>query len=478
MPITAIVGARVLTMDRQRRELDPATVLVEDADIAAVGRSDQVTVPAGVPVLDARGKAMIPGFVNAHTHVPQILLRGGASHDRNLSDWLFNVLYPGLAGYDAADVACACLLYVVEALRGGATTIVDNDHVLPGDWMAAARASVTAFDRAGLRVVYARMFADEIDTRLPGYADTIRATEPDVVHASVRRPLAAVLRDLDELVDTFHGTSSGRVSVWPSPTSLRTVSLDGLRASAEFAARRGLRWALHLAETPLERAALAMGSVDWADRHGLLDERLLAGHCVDVDARDIRLLKRRHVAVSTQPVSNCFLGSGIAPVPAMLAAGLPVAVGTDDANCNSSVNMLGDLKTLALLHRGVTADAAAITPERVLEMATIDGAQALGMADRVGSIEPGKRADLVLVDLARPNLVPCHDLAATLVFQATGSEVTDVFVDGRQVLADGRPTFLTAAEERELLSDAARRSSALLASAHVAAIRPWRTRGR
>jgi atrazine chlorohydrolase/5-methylthioadenosine/S-adenosylhomocysteine deaminase/melamine deaminase len=434
MPITAIVGARVLTMDRQRRELDPATVLVEDADIAAVGRSDQVTVPAGVPVLDARGKAMIPGFVNAHTHVPQILLRGGASHDRNLSDWLFNVLYPGLAGYDAADVECACLLYVVEAMRGGATTIVDNDHVLPGDWMAAARASVTAFDRAGLRVVYARMFADEIDTRLPGYADTIRATEPDVVHASVRRPLAAVLR--------------------------------------------GLRWALHLAETPLERAALAMGSVDWADRHGLLDERLLAGHCVDVDARDIRLLKRRHVAVSTQPVSNCFLGSGIAPVPAMLAAGLPVAVGTDDANCNSSVNMLGDLKTLALLHRGVTADAAAITPERVLEMATIDGAQALGMADRVGSIEPGKRADLVLVDLARPNLVPCHDLAATLVFQATGSEVTDVFVDGRQVLADGRPTFLTAAEERELLSDAARRSSALLASAHVAAIRPWRTRGR
>jgi atrazine chlorohydrolase/5-methylthioadenosine/S-adenosylhomocysteine deaminase/melamine deaminase len=478
MPTTAIVGARVLTMDEQRREISAATALIEDYEIAMLGPSADVVVPGGVRIVDGRGKAMIPGLINAHTHVPQILLRGGASHDRNLSDWLFNVLYPGLSEYGDADISCASLLYAVEALLGGVTTIVNNDHVAPHRWLAAARAGLASFGRAGLRVIYARMFSDEFDSRLPGYADTIRATEPEVADVSVRRPLEAALRDLDQLVDTFHGSCQGRVSVWPSPASLRTVSIQGLQASAELAARRGLRWALHLAETPLERTALSMGSADWADRHGLLDERLLAAHCVDVDARDIRLLARNNVAVSTQPVSNCFLGSGVAPVPALLGAGLAVAVGTDDANCNNSANLLGDLKTLALLHRGVNADAGVITPERVLEMATVDGARALGMSDRIGSIEVGKRADLVLLDLARPNLVPCHNLAATLVFQANGSEVSDVFVDGRQVVAAGRPTFLSAAEQAELLADAGRRSTVLLAGARVAATRSWRRSGR
>jgi atrazine chlorohydrolase/5-methylthioadenosine/S-adenosylhomocysteine deaminase/melamine deaminase len=464
-------------MDDERSVRPGTTVVIESGLIAEVGPSDRISVEDDVTVVDGRGTVLLPGFINTHTHVPQILLRGGLSHDRVLTDWLFNVLYPGLACYDTTDIEVASLLYATEALTGGITTIVNNDHVLPQDWVGAASAAKRAFGQAGLRVIYARMFADHFDERLSGYTDAVRATHPELSYPSVRVPFEDLNDRFTELYEAVHDPD-GLFTVWPSPTSVRATSLTALQLSQQLAARHGTGWTCHIAETVIERQALGMGTVDWLDRHNLLDGRLLAGHCVDVDDRDLRLLRRAGASVSTQPASNCFLGSGIAPVPRMLDQGVTVGVGTDDANCNNAVNLLADLRLLALLHRGATRDAAAITPEKAFEMVTIDAARAIGMADRIGSIEVGKRADLCLIDLTQRQFVPSFDVLATLLFQANGSEVRDVFVDGVHAVRNGRPTYLSVEAEQALLLDAQSRSQRIVQESGLQPQRPWTTLGR
>jgi cytosine/adenosine deaminase-related metal-dependent hydrolase len=192
---------------------------------------------------------------------------------------------------------------------------------------------------------------------------------------------------------------------------------------------------------------------------------VLAGHCVQADANDLRVLARHQVKVATNPVSNMFLGSGIAPVAEMLAAGLTVGLGTDDGNCNNSVNMLADMKVAALAQKARYQRATAITAAKVLEMATIDGARALGMEADIGSLEAGKKADLVVVDLDRANLVPRHSIASVLVYQADGTEVDTVVVDGRVLLRGRRATWLEEGGERALLAAAQAASERIAAEA-------------
>ena len=203
-------------------------------------------------------------------------------------------------------------------------------------------------------------------------------------------------------------------------------------------------WTMHVAEDERERVQHMMGAVEYLDSVGALDERLLAAHCIDVSDREIRLLAESGTRVSTQPASNAFLGAGVAPVPRMLRAGIPMGIGTDDANCSDAVDLFGSMKLLALLHRAVSRDPGAISPQRVVEMATIEGARVLGMDDLIGSSEVGKRADLVILDLEEPRMTPAADLYAALVFLQPTVAVRTVIVDGRVVVERGVPTFLGA----------------------------------
>jgi atrazine chlorohydrolase/5-methylthioadenosine/S-adenosylhomocysteine deaminase/melamine deaminase len=472
MTMRAVVGGRVVTMDPDRRLLEPGTVLIEDDRIAAVGPVDAVEVPADADVIDARGMAVLPGLVNAHTHVSQILLRGGPSPDRGLLDWLFNVLYPGLDAYEADDVRVAATLYSVEALRHGVTTIVDNEDGGWGRYDEFGAATIGAFADCGIRAVYARMYCDG-GVPMDRVLDVVMAKEPDVVHPDVVEPLDRVVRDLDALMRRFHGTAGGRISVWPSPGSPLSVTPDGLHAAQRLAAEHGTSWALHLAEIEAEEHVLGMTPTQYIDSHGCIDPRLLAGHCVHVDPHDIRLLARGGARVSTQPVSNGYLGSGVAPVPALLAAGLAVGVGTDDACCNDAVNLLADIKVLACLQKAVHRDAAVVSAERLLEMVTIDGARAVGMASDIGSLEVGKKADVIAIDLRRPQTTPAHDVAATLVYQAEGSEVDTVLVDGKVLVRGGRLSFLGAEDEQRLYADASERSEKILLRAGMAKTSRW-----
>lgn len=436
MGLTAITGGLVLALDERGSVFPGGTVVVEDSHIVAVGHPGTVATPPGAEVIDATGCSVLPGFINAHTHVSQVLLRGGISHSRVLYDWLTNIVLPGLKVYTDDDLRIAVRLYCAEAVRAGVTTIVANEEPDARDPEGMAAIALDVFAEVGLRVVYAWMYRDQA---------------PDVVWQGVPAERERDLPTVTSLGPTFHAIerlhrryrtrTDGRVQVWPSPATTAVMSAAGLRESTSLAGRLGTGWALHLAETTTEAELRGISPVRYLESIHCLDSRLLAGHCVHVDAGDIRLLARAGASVSTQPVSNCYLGSGIAPVPAMLAAGLTVALGTDDANCNDAVNPLADMKTLALLHRGVARDPKVLPPERILRMATSDAAKALHFDD-IGSLAPGKRADIITLRLDQPHLVPFHSPLAALVFQANGSEVDTVLVDGRPLMRRRKLTFV------------------------------------
>lgn len=475
--VIAITGGRVLTMDPERRIIDGGTVLVEDDQIAAVGATADVEVPAGAEVIDATGMAVLPGLVNVHTHVPQILLRGGPSHDRELYDWLLNVLYPGLEAYTADDLTVAVTLYCAEAVRSGMTTIVANEDAGHADYDAVARPSIEAYEAAGVRVCYARMFSDRQAEDLHGLTGPLLAKEPGVRNVDTTGDTDWCLGQLDGLFSRYHGRSSGRVQVWPAPTNPRSLTAKAVHASRELAARHDVMWTMHLDESPYDKRATLVGAFEWLDAHHALDERLVAAHCTHASARDIRLLRRHDVKVAHQAASNGYLASGTAPIPEMLQAGITVGLGTDDANCNDSVNLIADMKVAFLAQRARTLDPGVLTPEKLLEMVTIDAARTIGLEDRIGSIEVGKQADVITIDLAHPQTTPSHDLCATLVLQAYGNEVDTVLVDGDVLMRAGQLRFLPQADERAFYADASARSTRIIAESGLRATRPWTTVG-
>lgn len=449
-----ITNATVVTMDPTRRVLDPGLVAVDGDRIVAVGEQARCGWTAD-RTIDAAGKAVVPGFVNAHTHSLDLLLRGGVCDDRTLYDWLTNVVDPGCAVYRPEDVRTAVELYVLEAVRSGITTVVDSVEAPIHEWDEVAEAALDIYERSGLRTVYALMFYDAIAP------ETLALLDANDQRPAERRTDFGALMDLDaalagieKVMIRHHGSADGRISVWPSPGVAILCSREAFHGARELARRHGVMTTVHVCESPADARQSGMSGVGYLDQIGYLGPDVLAGHCVQIDANDIRTLARTDTRVATNPVSNMYLGNGVAPVAELLTADVTVGIGTDDANCNGTVNMLADLKVAALAQKARYRDPAAITAEQVLELATIGGARAIGMEDEIGSLEVGKKADLVVIDLTAPHLVPRQSVASVLVYQAHGTEVETVVVDGRIVLEDRRVPWLDAADERDLAARA------------------------
>jgi len=469
-----IRNAHVVTMDQARSEFSPGYVAISGDVIAGVGPMQDCPAGAG-QVIDAVGQVALPGLVNAHTHAIHILMRGGLSDDRPLYDWLFNVILPGLAVYRQADVALAARFYCTEALLSGVTTFVDNVEFPVDRFDMAADAAIGVYRDMGLRVIYARMFYDYSPPDFDPVVEAAQAREPGVRHdPGGFETAASALASIDELILRHHGSADGRIQVWPSPGVAILCSREGLLGAKDLARRRGTGLTLHLAESPQDRYQSGMTSIGYLASIGFLGPEILAGHCVQADESDIAILKSFDVKVANNAVSNMFLASGIAPVAQMQAAGITVGLGTDDANCNNSVNMISDMKVAALAQKSRYGRADAITAERVLEMATIGGARAVGMAGQIGSLEAGKKADLVLLDFDRPHLYPRHSIASVLVYQANGSEVDTVIVDGRVLVAGGQVLSLGAEGAAELARSAQEASITVAEQAGLTDYKPLR----
>jgi len=462
-----ITNVTAVTLDPDRRVIRNASIEVRDGRISGIREGGP---GEAARTIDGTGKVALPGFVNAHTHAIHNLLRGGLSDDRVLYDWLLNVLYPGVLAYSKADAEVAARLFCVEAIRSGITTVVDNADLGRIDMLADT--TIGIYEEMGLRAIYARMFSDTSPPGLDGYIEAIEAKEPDVKHdpdplEQTREALASIER----LMDRHHGKAGGRIQVWPSPGIAIFTTREGLLGAQELARRKNAWVTIHVAESKFDATHHGVSGVEYLASIGFLAPDVLLGHCVQVDANDIRMLKANDVKVANNVVSNMFLASGIAPVAEMVNTGVTVGIGTDDCNCNTSVNMLSDMKFAALAQKVRYLHSAAITAEKVVEMATIDGARAVGLQDEIGSLEVGKKADLILVDMMRPQMVPCHSIPSALVYQAYGSEVDTTIVDGRVLMAGGKLEDLPAEHEAELIRSAQRASEEVVERAGMQRIR-------
>jgi len=453
-----IKDGKILTMDSERKIFEKGSIAIDGDKIIDIGKNKEILLKYNPKKeIDAKGMVVLPGFINSHTHAIHNLLRGGLSQDRNLYDWLVNVLYAGLNQYTGADAIIASKLYCIESIRSGITTTIDN-----ADWGMVdelAENTIETYQKFGIRAAYARMFSDKDPKSEGPLLEALEKKEPSVVHApSYIEETSKAIVSIERLMKKYHTSAEGRISIWPSPGIVHFVTIDGMLNALRLAEKYDTMVSTHLAESPADATIYGISTTQYLSYIGYLNKRLLAGHCVWVDDRDIRLLKKYDVKVSHLAVSNQFLASGIAPVAKMINYGVTVSIGTDDCNCNESVNMISDMKHVALLQKVKNLDSGAITSEKVLEMATIDGARTVGMENKIGSIETGKKADIIIINMQYPHLKPSHQVPSTLVYQANGSEIDTTIIDGKILMNNRKLTFISGKEEEKIMDEAQKAS--------------------
>jgi 5-methylthioadenosine/S-adenosylhomocysteine deaminase len=439
MAATLVTHGTVVTVNPRREIISDGAILVVDGRIARIGSAAEMADTSAETVVDASGQVVMPGLINAHTHTAYYIMRG-LGMDRILLDWLQETVWPWLTAMDEEDVYIASMLGYVECLRSGTTSLIDNQNYPTyhnHHYDAAARAAA----RSGLRVTFACGFSDIRFVSPPDFIDV-----PERIEAECRR-----------MIRTWHG--QGRLAVVISPINLLYCSEESIRRALKVMRDTGVGMHTHVAESKQEYQAmverLGKGYLEAFHDMGAMSDRFQSVHSVWISDHEIELLAQAHATVVYNPTANMLLASGIAPITKLQAAGVNVALGTD--NPNNSNDMLEAMKFAGLLQKVGTLEPLATPAPDVLEMATINGARALHLADRIGSLEVGKQADLILVDMRRLHNTPMHDPVAALVYSASGSDVTYVMVDGEILLREGQVTFL---DEGDLIADGQRRADA------------------
>ncbi len=410
-----IRNGALLTMAGGDSEICPAGfVAITGGEIAAVGPMGAAPDPGtATTVIDAGGQLVMPGLVNGHCHAAMTLFRGLAD-DLPLMTWLHEHIFPAESRWVTPDMVYWCSkLAAAEMLMSGITTVADGyfyEH-------EAAR----AFHDAGLRGVAAQ---GVIDFPAPGVPDP---TENVATAAS------------------FLAAWQGRTPcITPAVFchSPYTCTPATLRQAKELARDQGASFFIHVAETEAEvaqcRVQHATTPIRYLHDLGVLDAATVLIHCVWLEPAEIDLIAASGAAVVSCPSSNMKLASGIAPLTELLAAGVVVGLGTDGVASNNRLDLFREMDLVAKLHKVRHFDPAALPARQVLTMATLGTARALGLASRIGSLEPGKGADLIILDLQQPHLTPCYDVAALLVYAAQGADVRTVIVDGKIVMRDRR----------------------------------------
>ncbi len=408
--------AIVVTMDDAFRVWESGAVAVRDGEIVAVGPSEAVRSQVeAAEVLDLSGHVVIPGLINAHTHVPMSLLRG-LKDDEQLDVWLFGYMLPVEARFvDPEFSYWGTLLSAAELALSGVTTIADMYYY--------EEAVAQALDRAGLRGIAAQSILRLPAPDAPSYDEGLRRAEEFV----------QAWKDHPRIVPAL------------GPHAPYTITEEIVQAVRDLALRYDVPVHIHLSETAREveehRAEYGTTPALWLEDLGLFEAKVIAAHSVHLTEEEMDLLARRGVGAVHNPTSNLKLASGIAPVVRMRQAGIAVGLGTDGPASNNNQNLMEEIHLAALLPKGVSGDPTALPAREALALATREGARALHLEDRIGSLEVGKRADLVVLDLSGVHLQPRYWLGtesiyATLVYAAQATDVRHVLVEGRFVVRD------------------------------------------
>uniref|UniRef100_A0A7J3VUE8 Amidohydrolase n=1 Tax=Caldiarchaeum subterraneum TaxID=311458 RepID=A0A7J3VUE8_CALS0 len=446
-------GGFVIPVDGRRRIIRDGCVLVEDDLVELVG-SRELVLPhaAGAEVVDAEGCLIIPGLVDTHVHLAQALLRGVVPDNLTLIPWLRNWVWRLQGVYDESDARASAALCILEMLKTGTTSFIEvHIHTRYG-----FNGIAELVERSGIRGVLSKAVMD-----MKGYAAAENALPPGMVEDR-----EACVREFKQMHSRWAGRADGRIDVWLGLRSAGAVSEDLYHEAAALAREYDTGITNHVAEVreDVEYYRRAFGTTvsGFLERFNLLGERRVYAHCVWVDEDDMKKFAATGTTVAHCPSSNMKLGSGIAPVSDMLRHGVNVGLGCDGGPSNDAYDMIREMKTAALLQKVRTHNPDTLTAWDVLEMATRNGARAMGRLNRLGSIEPGKKADLVVVSLKRQSVSPLSNPLYLLVYAASGADVRDVMVDGRFVVRDGRCLTLN---EEEIIKNSNKHVERVLAKA-------------
>lgn len=426
-PVDYIVcGDYILTMNERMDVIENGAVAIKDKRIVGIDAADSILEKySSEKVIEGEGKAVLPGLINTHTHAAMVYFRGLAD-DLPLKDWLEKHIWPAENHWlgpefisDAIELAC------LEMLKAGVTTY--NDMYFFGD------SAANATKKTGMRAVLGVGILD---------FPTASAKTTDEYFANAER---------------FVNKWKGDELIMPgiAPHAAYTCGPDTLKRAKAMAEKSGVPLHIHLSETEWEVGEIisryGKRPIEHLEDIGFLSERVLAAHCVWLEDSEIEILANRNVGVSHCIESNLKLASGIAPVPNMLKAGVKVTFGTDGAASNNDLNILSEMSTAAKVHKAMANDPTILDSKTALLMATRWGAEVLGLGDSIGSIENGKLADIITVNLKKPHLIPIYDVYSHLVYAAMASDIDTVFVNGRMLISSGK---LCASDEDEITQKA------------------------
>jgi 5-methylthioadenosine/S-adenosylhomocysteine deaminase len=409
-----VSGGIVVTMDGARAIVRDGSVAVKGDAIVAVGpRAEVESRYKSAQMIDARGRLVLPGFINGHTHVPMTLFRG-LHDDVTLQEWLYKYIFPAEAkNVNEEFVRWGTKLAAAEQIRAGVTTFADMYY------FEDAVAEETK--AAGMRGVLGETFID-----FPA---------PD------NKSEAEMLAYTEKFLKRWQGDAL--IHAAAAPHSIYTCSKKTIQDAAALAEKYHAPLLMHVAEMKKEwedsEKANGMSPVQYLEKIGVLGPELVAAHCIFVDEADRKLLADRQVGCVHNPSSNMMIASGVSPVPEMRAAGIAVGLGTDGpAGSNNDLDLMEEIDLAAKLAKITKMDPRALNAQAVVEMATIEGARALHMEKEIGSLEAGKKADLILISLDEPNAVPMYDVYAQIAYSLKGSDVETVIIGGRVVMRERR----------------------------------------
>ncbi len=413
-----IINGTILTLDSKNSILENGFLCIRGNSIFKIGTGNPTSFKAE-KIIDAGGGLILPGLVNCHTHAAMSLFRGLAD-DLPLMEWLNNYIFPAESKMDAEFVYTGTLLALAEMIMSGTTTFCDM-YLFEDEVAKAAR-------KAGVRCLVGEVLYDF----------------PSPNYGSVEKGLEYT----ESLIQKWH--NDPMVSIAVEPHSLFTCSPELLTVSNELALKYNVPLIIHVAETLTEvneiKKKYGKTPVKHLDSLGLLGPHLIADHCVHLEDPDIKTMAAHGVKVVHNPESNMKLASGIAPVPEMLARGLTVGLGTDGCASNNNLDLFSEMDTAAKLHKVNMLDPTVMDSITVLRMATIQGARALGLQDITGSLEVGKKADVIVIDTHKPHLTPMYNATSHLVYAARGSDVRHSIINGQPVMEDRKLLTLDLAE--------------------------------
>lgn len=437
----ALTNATVVTMNGRREIIRDGAVAIEGNKIVAVGKTDDVKKGHSIDrEINCQGKLVLPGLIDAHVHLGQALIRGCAD-DLPLIPWMNERVLPlqGI-GYQEGDGELSAKLCALEMIKSGTTTFVES--MILWRYIEEMTRGVEA---SGIRGVVSKSVMN-----LPGYAD-----QPEALPECMREDGETTIRQTLKLIKKWHGKANNRIHIWFGLRTPGGATVDFYRKVAELSRKHGTGMTIHLAEVKDDirymRNEFGMTPMEFMEHCGIVGEHVIYAHGVWIPKEDFERLRRTKGTVCHCPACNLKLASGFAPVPEMLEAGVNVALGCDGGPANDCYDMIREMKLAALIHKGRLLDPEVLPAETALEMATVNGARPTLWGDQIGSLEPGKLADVITVDQRKSHLVPVRNPISNLVYAGNGADVDTVIIDGRIVM-EGRE--VNTLDEGEILQKA------------------------